>query len=220
MKYIKYLVLFAMVFIGSYLIYENSLKKNKENDKVENNLAKINDLMVIAHPGDEIIWASQQIKKANTYIICVACGTDEETDNVFIELSKKYQNRYKFLNLSITEDGEYDDWINSYDYIEKEIDTILKTKHWDNVFTYSPESIVNDSHYKLISRITTESAIRQRLSNNLHYFAPVYTEEEILVENNQLKEEKEEILSSYVSLTDKIEGLRYLLHLEKIVKYQ
>lgn len=222
MKYIKYVILLILVFLGSYYIYQTSIDKAKTTKSPEDDLGSINDLIVIAHPGDEVIWASRLLNKEETLIICVSCGTNGDTDEEFKEVAKLNKNKYKFLNIPTHQDEIYDDWINSYDIIEKEIDAVLRSRHWEKIYTYSPDNIADETHHRILSRITTQSAIRQRLSNNLYYFAPYFSEEEekeVNLSEEEL-EEKNELMNNYISLEAKKAKFQYLFAHEEIIKYR
>ena len=91
-KYSIYLLsIFAIVIITISLImhsyYSNISLVSKAFNSI--NLEGIDNIMIVTHPTDEIIFGGAHLIKDNYLVVCITCGNDKNNTLVFIDILNK-----------------------------------------------------------------------------------------------------------------------------------
>tara|TARA_Y100000816_G_scaffold117469_1_gene82376 strand:+ start:9476 stop:10102 length:627 start_codon:yes stop_codon:yes gene_type:complete len=130
-----------------------------------------NNLMIIAHPDDELFWGWKEIcKKEQIWtIICLTNGNNER--------KLKFQNvcnklGCKFIIFNFPDIWNNLDWdLNTQDKIKNIIDKqILQNNTFNKILTHNPDGEYGHYHHKITSKIITELINSKYNTNNLYYF--------------------------------------------------
>ena len=85
-KYIKYALLLFLIII--LLIHVMVSKK-------ELTINDVNNLMIVAHKEDGLIWGGNNLNKDHYLVVCITCN---EKDYDFIKIMNRTNNEYVLLN--------------------------------------------------------------------------------------------------------------------------
>lgn len=217
---------FSVPFIFVILFNNFNYKKNNRIESKMNklNLSDVNNIMIVAHPDDELLWGGSQLISEKYLVVCVTCGVDKKRETEFIDVMNKLDAPYINLSYPDLTNGKKDNWSNSYDLIKKDIDEIIKYKKMDRVVTHNPDGEYGHIHHKLVSKIVTEVASKE----NLYYFNKYYSDQELKkLENNKCLniidessfKRKLKLLELYYSQSDIINNHISNIAYEKIISY-
>lgn len=187
------LVLILLIFKITYDYNYKPYKIDKDFSKI--NLKNYNNLMIVAHPKDELLWGGAHLIEDNYLIVCITCGTDKTRDNEFIKVMKKTNDKYIILGYPDEDNGRRDNWEDSYDNIKKDLTKIIKLKKWNTIVTHNPEGEYGHFHHKTTSNIVTEIT-----KDNLYYFGKYYNKKTIYKNINKMTPIKEELIIPKKSL--------------------
>lgn len=222
---LKYVFLFIFVFGVSYYIYSIPFDKNGKTQQIPaDKYADTEALLIVAHADDAVLWASTILKEKDVLVVCASCGLNEEKDNELKAILKETEDQYLFLDFEETIDGEINDWIKDYDRLEIEINKTIKLRHWEEIYSHNPDGEYGNIQHKLISRIVTKNAIKERMSNNFYYFNFIAFEEFEDAKLKELSDEKLEfkdnLLSKFEYLYPSYELISHMMNYESFNKYE
>jgi LmbE family N-acetylglucosaminyl deacetylase len=194
------IILIILVFI--LLIFKITYDYNNKPYKIDKDFTKIDlndydNLMIIAHPKDELLWGGANILKDNYLVVCITCGNDKTRVNEFIKVMKKTNDKYIILGYPEENNGRRDNWETSKDNITKDLDKILKLKKWNKIVTHNPLGEYGHFHHKETSSIVTNLLTNK---DKLYYFGKYYNKKTIHKYTNQLIEIDEEYIIPKKSL--------------------
>ena len=152
-EFIIFSSLLLVIIIISNLILTYFLNNNSKN--------KPNDLIIISHPGDELIYAGSHLLEGNYLIVCLTCSNN---DKEFINLINYTKDNYILLDYS------EDTFKDNLDNIKEDLNDIITSQKWNSIITHNPDGEYGHSHHKLTSNIVTELT-----NNNLYYFGKYYS---------------------------------------------
>lgn len=220
------LTCFSIFFYKNYVF---GTVKNYNNTKVEALLDKINldnidNLMIVAHPDDEMIWGGAELIQNNYLVVCVTCGTDRVRVNEFYKVMSELEHPYLMLNYPDLVNGKMDKWENgTYYRVFKDVLTIINYKKWNKIVTHNPEGEYGHIHHIMTSKIVTSNSNKDKL----YYFEKYYTKEELSnlyyeLPNigNDLLNKKEKILKLYVTQKRVVDVYHHMLEHEEIIPYK
>ncbi|MBQ7105856.1 MAG: PIG-L family deacetylase [Bacilli bacterium] len=161
----------SSISISDMNIEESDILKKLE--KI--NLERVNNLMIVAHPDDEILWGGGHLIEDDYLVVCVTCGTREKRLVEFSEVM--YQTRDSYISLSYPDrtNNNIDSWDAFESAIIRDLSEIINYKEWNLIVTHNPDGEYGHIHHKLLNRYVT-GLIK---NNNLYYFGKYYTSEEI-----------------------------------------
>lgn len=217
----KYFIAFFILVLVTFVCVNVFAADNDEVEKKEPKKEKLN-LMIVAHPDDEILWGGNQLIKDKYMVVCVTCGTSEVRDAEFKSVMKETGDSYKLLGYVDTiAPNKADNWSNFYFSIQKDIKKIIDSKDWNKIVTHNPDGEYGHIHHILVNRIVTEVAPKKKL----YYFGKYYTKDELAKNNNiesisdESYNKKIELLNLYTSQKDTIDYHIHTIKYEKIISY-
>ena len=148
-KYIKYILLLLLIFI--LLIYILFSKK-------ELNINNVNNLMIIAHKEDGLIWCGNNLSKDNYLVVCVTCNKD---DKDFIDIMNKTNNKYVLLNYD-----EETDFYEERNILNRDIEKYLYLKEWKKIVTHNEDGEYGSNQHIVINKYVNKLLKDKR---NLYY---------------------------------------------------
>ncbi len=203
-KYIKYLFLFIIVIILSisYII--------RNNDKII-----YDNLMIIVHPEDGLIWGGNNLLNDNYLVVCLTCS---DKDKDFINIMKKMNNDYVLLDYK--DNSLYED---EYYILNRDLSYYINKYDWKKIVTHNKEG-----EYGSIQNIIINNKVTKLVNDKdkLYYFNKYYLENDFMNESKRFyKLSNEEILlkSKYLGLFNDIEYIEEFKHIipyEEFVSYK
>ena len=169
-------------------------------------LSDCTKLMVVAHPDDETLWGGAHLTEGGWFVVCLTNGYNEVRKNEFYEVMKESGNIGLILKYPDLVNGKRSDWATSKPQIAKDLDFLMKYKHWGMVATHNPNGEYGHIHHKMTSKLMTESYYKNCWGNNLYYFERYYSARRMLAVEASLKkvpqssvDKKVELLKIYKS---------------------
>lgn len=182
---------------------------------------KYKNLMVVAHPDDDLLFGGTELMKDDYVVVCVTCGTSKTRLKEFKRMMNYFEDEYITLGYPDLVEGKKSEWTDEYDSITRDIKNIIYLKEWDKIVTHNPDGEYGHIHHKMTNRIVTG------LTNDkskLYYFNKTYSTK-YYKENNISKTLDEEMCNKKRELFDKYYksqvGLkvRHLSDYEKVTSY-
>lgn len=130
------------------------------------------NLMIVAHPDDELLFGGTEIFNHDYVVVCITCGASETRLREFKHLMKYTNDEYITLGYPDLVDGEKSTWDNEYNLITTDLNNIIKLKKWNKIVTHNPEGEYGHIHHKMTSRIVT-SLVDDK--SNFYYFNKTYS---------------------------------------------
>lgn len=182
---------------------------------------KYKNLMVVAHPDDDLLFGGTELMKDDYVVVCVTCGTSKTRLKEFKRMMNYFEDEYITLGYPDLVEGKKSEWIDEYDLITRDIKNIINLKEWDKIVTHNPNGEYGHIHHKMTNRIVTG------LTNDkskLYYFNKTYSTK-YYKENNISKTLDDKMCNKKRELFDKYYksqvGLkvRHLSDYEKVTSY-
>lgn len=182
---------------------------------------KYKNLMVVAHPDDDLLFGGTELMKDDYVVVCVTCGTSKTRLKEFKRMMNYFGDEYITLGYPDLVEGKKSEWTDEYDLITRDVKNIINLKEWDKIVTHNPDGEYGHIHHKMTNRIVTG------LTNDkskLYYFNKTYSTK-YYKENNISKTLDEEMCNKKRELFDKYYksqvGLkvRHLSDYEKVTSY-
>ena len=125
------------------------------------NLQKVDKLMIVAHPDDEMLWGGMHLIKDNYLVVCLTNGN---TRRYGTRRAKELQavlakTRDKGIILNYPDynrSGQVDDWSSYTKAIKKDLTVLLKYKKWTEVVTHNKQGEYGHKQHKKTNRLVTE----------------------------------------------------------------
>ena len=166
------------LIVSSY--YSNLTNVTKDYSSLD--LNKVNNLMIVSHPTDEIIFGGAHLLEDNYLVVCITCGVDKTTTHDFINVLQKTKDQYIILGYPEYSNNERENWSNYKTNIKEDITKIMKLKEWSKIVTHNPEGEYGNLQHKLTSKIVTNLSPKK----SLYYFGKYYTKNTIVNEKDKL----------------------------------
>lgn len=154
------------------------------------NASSFKNVMIVAHPDDEILWGGAHLYKDNYFIVCLTNAYRLSRANNFREMLNFTKSGGIILNYPDLQDGIIDDWAEVKMSVIKDLTTLLKYKDWKKIVTHGPEGTTGHIHHKQISIYVTNIAKRLKKFNILYYFGKHYYKNEIPKNLSKISDEE------------------------------
>ena len=196
------ILLLAIIIVISLLIhYLMPYKVTKDYSKID--LDRVNKLMIVAHPDDEMLWGGAHLLEDDYLVVCVTCGGVKIRVNEFISVMHATNDEYIMLGYPDKTNGERDSWDNWRDKIADDLKDIIALKDWDTIVTHNPDGEYGHQHHKMTSALVTKVTDDK---NKLYYFGRYHSKKtitpylnEMMPINDKYLKVKKDILGLYVS---------------------
>lgn len=150
-------------------------KLNPASFKIDRQLVKqIKNVMIIAHPDDETLWAGDHIMKDRYLIICLTNGNNKIRKKEFEKAMELTGNYGIILNYPDNPKHVKNNWKKVKDPIRNDIDYVLNYKKWDSIVTHNPDGEYGHIQHKFTSMIVTNECVKLGLTGKLEYFGKFY----------------------------------------------
>lgn len=138
------------------------------------NFDKVKNLMIVAHPDDETIWGGDHLLSEDYLVVCVTCGTNEIRDKEIRKVLNISEDELIKLGYPDIVDDRVSDWEGYKEDISFELTTIITMKEYEKIVTHNPQGEYGHKHHKMLNKMVTNITNRERLTEQLYYFAKYY----------------------------------------------
>lgn len=198
----KIIILVIILLESMFLIVKASpshLEVKNELNRI--NLKNFNNLMIVAHPDDEMLWGGSKLLSDNYLVVCITCSTNHKRELEFKKVMNETKDKYIMLGYPDKINGKVDDWKNYKEKIANDLNEIINYKKWNLIVTHNPKGEYGHIHHKMTSKITTSLAP----IDNLYYFGRYYRPKQMTKErikslkkiDDDILKQKREILKIY-----------------------
>ena len=158
------------------------------------------NLMIVAHPDDEILWGGANLFKDSYFVVCLTNGYNLERAEDFKQILNFTNNSGIILNYpDLIYNNIKDNWTEVRNGILIDLSIILNYKNWDKIVTHGPDGTTGHIHHKKACELVTITARKFNKYNNLYYFGKFYQKNSIpeylpRISENELEIKKKEVL--------------------------
>ena len=166
-------------------------------------LSNCTKLMVVAHPDDETLWGGAHLTEGGWFVVCLTNGYNEVRKNEFYEVIKEFGCEGMILSYpDLLANGQRSTWTTECTSIAKDLNTVLKYKHWGMVATHNPNGDYGHIHHTMTSKLVTEEFYKTYWGTNLYYFGNWYSARRLPIMEDSLRKVPE------AALEKKLEALK------------
>lgn len=198
-KYSTYILSIIIIVFTTISFIMSSYYSSLTNitiDYSKIDLNEIDNLMIVSHPTDEILFGGSHLLEDNYLVVCITCGTDKELTHDFIDVLQKTKDKYIILGYPEYSNDERENWSNYKTNIKEDITKIINLKDWSTIVTHNPEGEYGSLQHKLTSQIVTSISPKKKL----YYFGKYYTKKSIVNEQNKLSQINQNRLNQKIKL--------------------
>ena len=188
------IIVFTTISLIVYSYYLSLTKVIKDYHSI--NLQKTDNLMIVSHPNDEIIFGGAHLLNDNYLVVCITCGEDSKITREFVEVMQKTNDQYIILGYPEYARDERENWDNYLLDMKYNLETIVGLKKWDTIVTHNPEGEYGSLQHKLVSMVVTKIAPK----NNLYYFGKYHTKKTIVNYYDKLTQMNKNTLNQKIKL--------------------
>lgn len=204
---------FAILF--SLLTYEVTASSSSKDNV---------NLMIVAHPDDESIFAGNEILNNSYHIVCITNGNNEVRKQEFEKMLEVTGNTGVMLSYPDKTNGERDDWSIVKKDIEEELNSIIASREWGKIVTHNLKGEYGHIQHKKTNEIVTTLVKQQNKEDQLYYFGDYFKAKNeaghTKTLNKEQSKEKVKLLTVYSSQLKTVNKLQHILDYEEIVPYQ
>lgn len=226
-KIILSILLVILVIITISINFKKEENLNLRNFEVD--LSNVDNIMIVAHPDDEMIFGGSHLIDDNYLVVCITCGAVKNRVYEFQKVMDETNDKYIMLDYPDKTNGERDNWDTVYDDITKDIEKILKMKEWKTIVTHNEKGEYGHIHHKMTHNIVQSIYENNYLENdNLYFFGTYYKKDKLpevedtldtISEENYEKKNKI-IYDYYISQKSVADGLAHIFKYENFTKYE
>lgn len=213
-------IILIMLLIFFNYLYKDDVTDYKDYSKL--NLNNYNNLMIISHPGDELLWASSHLIEDNYVVVCITCGGEKTKTEEFYESISSTNDQYIILGYEEYKDNKRSNWSDITSDLTNDLKEIISFKEWDTIVTHNPNGEYGHAQHKITSNIVTSIT-----TNNLYYFGNYYNKKTIgnhtkhlvpISQNNLNK--KQELIGIYNSELYFQTSFNHMFPYEELISYE
>ena len=208
---------FFLLFLTLCSFYPHKIKIRSSSKTIIN-------LIIVAHPDDESIFAGNEILNNTYYIVCITNGNNPIRKKEFEKMLIATNNTGTLLSYPDKTNGERNDWSTISNEIEKDLSAIIASNKWDKIVTHNPQGEYGHIQHKRTNELVTNVVKQQNLQEKLYYFAPYFQAidepEHTKVLTADEISAKIKLLAIYSSQSKIIKKLYHILDYEELSPYQ
>jgi len=222
---VKGILILLFAIIGSYVIY--NLPVDVEYKLKNIDLNKYKNVMIVAHPDDEMIWGGAHLIEDDYLVVCITCGNKKTRLKEFKKVMEETGDSYITLGYPDKTDGEINDWNKFYKDIYKDVEIILGSNDWNLIVTHNSVGEYGHIQHVKTNNIVTDIYDEKFFSSKLYFFGKYYSkknivkvEDSLISISDKLLDRKKEILELYESQFLVVENLKHMQKFEMWEEYR
>lgn len=198
-KYSLYILSITIIVLTTISLIVSSYYSSITNitkDYSSINLNEIDNLMIVSHPTDEILFGGSHLLEDNYLVVCITCVDNKDTTRDFIEVLQKTNDKYIILGYPEYTNDERENWSEYKTAIKDNLNTIINLKEWSIIVTHNPEGEYGSLQHRITSKLVTSISPKK----NLYYFGKYYTKNSIVNHYNELSQINQNTLNQKIKL--------------------
>lgn len=198
-KYSLYILSITIIVLTTISLIVSSYYSSITNitkDYSSINLNEIDNLMIVSHPTDEILFGGSHLLKDNYLVVCITCVDNKDNTRDFIEVLQKTNDKYIILGYPEYTNDERENWSEYKTAIKDNLNTIINLKEWSIIVTHNPEGEYGSLQHRITSKLVTSISPKK----NLYYFGKYYTKNSIVNHYNELSQINQNTLKQKIKL--------------------
>ena len=198
-KYSLYILSITIIVFTTISLIVSSYYSSITNitkDYSSINLNEIDNLMIVSHPTDEILFGGSHLLEDNYLVVCITCGVNKDLTHTFIDVLQKTNDKYIILGYPEYSNNERENWSEYKTAIKDNLNTIINLKEWSTIVTHNPEGEYGSLQHRITSNIVTSISPKK----NLYYFGKYYTKNSIVNHYNELSQINQNTLNQKIKL--------------------
>ncbi len=208
-KYYRYILsttTIVLTIISLIVFSYYSSITNITTDYSSINLNEVDNLMIVSHPTDEILFGGAHLLEDNYLVVCITCGIDKDTTREFVEVLQKTKDKFIILGYPEYTNSERENWSNYKSDIKEDLTKVIKLKEWSTIVTHNPEGEYGSLQHKITSKLVTSISPKK----NLYYFGKYYTKNSIVNEKDKLSQLNQNKINQKIKLIGMYKNESYI----------
>ena len=212
-------LIIIILLVISFFVYN---KIDYQTDIENLDLFGIDDLIIVSHPSDELVYSTKQILNGKNLVVCISCSKEKPDTKSFIRIMKKTKNEYITFDYKEYKNSNRLNW--DKNKLTKDLEKIIDTKNWNSIITHNSEGEYGNIHHILVSDIVT-NLVKDK--DKLYYFADYYyinknskTYDYLPQLDEEILKEKYKLLNRYPNKKEIIETYYDILPYEEYIPYR
>ncbi len=195
-------ILLIAILFGCVKSCEKAAPYTPTKDFSYLDLEGVDNLMIVAHPDDEILWGGMHLIEDDYLVVCITCGPNKIRVNEFISVMNATEDKYIMLGYPDKTNGERDNWDTSRAGITEDLKNIVELKDWNIIVTHNPQGEYGHQHHKMTNQITTQ-VVEDK--DKLYYFGRYHSKARMtnyiddMTANEENLKRKKDIIGLYTS---------------------
>lgn len=181
------------------------------------------NLMIVAHPDDEILWGGKALIEDDYLVVCITNGWNKTRKAEFFEVMNATNNIGLILDYPDKIFGQRSDWSFCKNSISKDLNTIISYKKWNKVVTHNQKGEYGHIHHIMTHNLVKKACDNTNFQGQQYYFGKYYkkvtleamTEDELPSSiSEEIINKKTELAKKYVSQKGTIKSLAHMIPYE------
>lgn len=171
----------VLIIIGIFLLFIiiSLSSRNLDRDIKNINLDKVNNLMIVAHPDDELLWGGAHLIRDDYLVVCITCGTNGTRDNEIQAVLKETDDELLKLGYPDKVFGKRSNWKNEKGKIYEDLKKIIGLKSWNLIVTHNVDGEYGHEHHVLTHEITIDAYKELGIHTDLYFFGKYYSKKKM-----------------------------------------
>ena len=162
------------------------------------------NLMIVAHPDDESIWAGAELLSEDYVVVCLTNKNNLRRVEEFSDAMEKTGDlgimlAYPDLDYSLVQNK----WVDVAEHLSVDVKLLIESKNWQKIVTHNPEGEYGHRHHMITSEVVTKCSNELDVFEKLYYFAEYMSQEEVKLAEKKLDgntlEKKQELVEIYLT---------------------
>lgn len=188
-------------------------------DEVKN----IDNIVIVAHPDDETLWAGSYITKEKCLVLCITNGDNLIRRNEFFDVMEVTDNYGIMLNYPDNPKKVKSTWKNEKKDILNDIQYLINYKSWKRIITHNPEGEYGHIQHRFTSMLVTNVCVKNGIENRLFYFEKYMNKNKVnafqaTIGNDQI-EYKHSLMQKYTSQINAYNKFKHMMSYEMLIPY-
>lgn len=135
-------------------------------------------LMIVAHPDDETLWGGGHLLDGGWFVVVLTNGYNQQRVTELTNALSVSQTHFIILDYpDLKKKKVKDDWTYVQKGINKDVQTLLTYKKWNQIVTHNALGEYGHIHHKMTHQIVKKNAVNLKLDDQLYYFGKFYSQD-------------------------------------------
>ena len=202
----------------------NTLKKSVLDEIVDDD---VKNLMIVAHPDDEVLWGGGHLMTQDYLVVCMTNGKNKQRAEEFSKVMEESGNKYLMLDYPDKVAGRRDNWESVKEQMISDLELLINYKDWDIIVTHNQNGEYGHIQHQEVHSFVTEIYDRSPSNSKMYCFGQYYKLNKIFYVSYKLEPISEEeylykkkLADIYTSQGSTINNLWHMANYEMWTEYE